>query len=101
MEALLKRLKLARVREIYRERIDQAAAEDWGYHQFLQRLLEEEVLARQANRLNRRKQQAGFPFEKGLELIQQKLGHASPSVTRRYIGITADEIEQVENNVVL
>ena len=34
-----------------------------------------------------------------LELIQAKLGHASPMVTRRYIGITADEIEDVENHI--
>ena len=34
-----------------------------------------------------------------LELIQAKLGHSSPAVTRRYIGITADEIEDVENQV--
>jgi len=34
-----------------------------------------------------------------LELIQAKLGHSSPGVTRRYIGITADEIENVENHV--
>jgi len=34
-----------------------------------------------------------------LELIQAKLGHASPGVTRRYIGISADEIEAVENQV--
>jgi len=34
-----------------------------------------------------------------LELIQKKLGHSSPSVTERYIGITADEIEAVENQV--
>jgi len=34
-----------------------------------------------------------------IELIQAKLGHASPSVTRRYIGITDDEIEDVEVKV--
>jgi integrase len=34
-----------------------------------------------------------------LELIQAKLGHSSPAVTRRYIGITADEIERVEDDV--
>ena len=39
--------------------------------------------------------QNGIP----LELIQQKLRHSAPSITRRYIGITADEIEQVENEV--
>jgi DNA replication protein DnaC len=70
MEALLKRLKLARVREIYLARIDQAAEEDWGYQQFLQSLLEEEVLARHANRLGRSKKQAAFPFEKGLDQFE-------------------------------
>jgi len=34
-----------------------------------------------------------------LELIQHKLGHSTPSITRRYIGITSDEIENVENHV--
>jgi len=34
-----------------------------------------------------------------IELIQAKLGHATPAVTRRYIGITDDEIENVENHV--
>jgi len=34
-----------------------------------------------------------------LELIQAKLGHSSPAVTRRYIGVTADEIERVEDDV--
>jgi len=34
-----------------------------------------------------------------IELIQAKLGHATPAVTRRYIGITGDEIENVEDRV--
>ena len=36
-----------------------------------------------------------------IELIQAKLGHASPSVTKRYIGITGDEINTVEEAVEL
>lgn len=36
-----------------------------------------------------------------IELIQAKLGHATPSVTRRYIGITGDEISNVEEAVEL
>jgi len=36
-----------------------------------------------------------------IELIQAKLGHASPSVTKRYIGITGDEINEVEQAVEL
>lgn len=36
-----------------------------------------------------------------LELIQAKLGHRSPSITRRYIGISQDEIAEIENRVEL
>jgi len=34
-----------------------------------------------------------------MELIMEKLGHNSPTVTKRYIGITDDEIEDVEDRV--
>lgn len=36
-----------------------------------------------------------------IELIQAKLGHRSPSVTKRYIGITDEEIGEIESRVEL
>lgn len=40
---------------------------------------------------------AGIP----IELIQAKFNHSSPAITARYIGITAEEIEKVEDQVCL
>lgn len=36
-----------------------------------------------------------------IKLIQAKLAHSAPSITRRYIGITQDEISDVEERVEL
>jgi len=38
----------------------------------------------------------GWQMGISTELLQEKLGHRSPEVTRRYIGITRDEIRDVE-----
>ncbi len=70
MDGMLKKLRLPRIREIYDQRIDQAAEEDWGYRQFLKHLLQEEVTNRHQNRLERRKNRAGFPFEKTLNQFE-------------------------------
>ena len=35
MDGMLKELRLPRIREIYDQRIDKAAEEDWGYRKFL------------------------------------------------------------------
>lgn len=36
-----------------------------------------------------------------IELIQEKLGHRSPAITRRYIGITQEEVSNIEEKVCL
>src|SRR6056297_3981847 len=70
MDGMLKELRLPRIREIYDQRIDKAAEEDWGYRKFLKHLLQEEVTNRHQNRLQRRKDKAGFPFEKTLNQFE-------------------------------
>lgn len=67
MDQMLSRLKLARIREVYREWIDRASREDMGYEEFLEGLLHEEIIARDEKRVRKRLKNAGFPFEKTLE----------------------------------
>lgn len=67
MEELLTQLKLARIREVYRNWIDRASKEDMSYADFLRGLLSEEICAREENQIKRRMKQAGFPFEKTIE----------------------------------
>ena len=40
---------------------------------------------------------AGVP----IELIQEKFAHSSPAITRRYIGITQQEVSDVEASICL
>lgn len=67
MEELLTQLKLARIREVYREWIDKASKEEMSYADFLHGLLSEEICAREENQIKRRMRQAAFPFEKTIE----------------------------------
>ena len=82
MEELLKQLKLARIREVYTEWIDKAANEEMGYADFLRGLLSEEVCAREENQINRRMQQASFPFSKTIEQFDFSL---RPELKRQVI----------------
>lgn len=67
MEELLTQLKLARIREVYRDWIDKASKEEMSYADFLHGLLSEEICAREENQIKRRMRQAAFPFEKTIE----------------------------------
>lgn len=67
MEQLLRKLKLARVREVYRDWIDRASKQEMSYAQFLEGLLTDEIVAREENQIHRRLRSASFPFEKTIE----------------------------------
>jgi len=54
MEDLLTQLKLARIREVYRDWIDKASKEEMSYSDFLHGLLSEEICAREENQIKRR-----------------------------------------------
>lgn len=73
MEELFIRLKLARLREVYRDWLDRAAREQMSYGDFLRGLLEEEVVSRDEKGLRRRMRLAGFPFEKTLDQFDFRL----------------------------
>src|SRR4029450_3257255 len=67
MHQMLTQLKLARIREIHQEGFDRAAETQMPYPDFLRGLLQEGLIAREANQLRRRLKDAGFPFEKTLD----------------------------------
>jgi DNA replication protein DnaC len=67
IEALLRRLNLARTRHIYAEIADRAEKEEWSYRDFLAFLLAEEVAHRQQTRLVRFTRKAHFPFFRTIE----------------------------------
>ncbi len=63
----LKTLSLHRIKESYRDEADKAAKAKLGYQDYLQRLLEIEVLSKIERSINRKMQIAGFPQIKRLE----------------------------------
>jgi len=88
MEELMTKLKLARIREVYRDWIDKASREEISYTDFLRGLLNEEVCAREENQLRRRMRQAAFPFEKTIEQFDFSL---RPELKRQVILNCLDE----------
>src|SRR5215469_14573452 len=67
LEQKLAALHLGRIRQIYPSWIEQAAASNLGYAEFLDQLLTEELLARQENQLRRKMKAAGFPYPATIE----------------------------------
>jgi DNA replication protein DnaC len=63
----LKTLSLHRIRDSYRQEAENAAKTKLGYQDYLQRLLEIEVLSKIERSINRKMQIAGFPKVKRLE----------------------------------
>jgi len=82
MEELLTQLKLAGIRDVYRDWIDRASREEMSYADFLRGLLSEEICARQENQTKRRLGQAHFPFEKTIEQFDFSL---RPELKRQVI----------------
>lgn len=67
MEQLLKRLGLPRIRQVFRERIEQCSREETSFLDFLGGLLEEEVAARDESHIRNLMRRANFPFDATLE----------------------------------
>ena len=63
----LKTLSLHSIRDSYRQEAENAAKTNLGYQDYLQRLLEIEVLSKIERSINRKMQIAGFPQVKRLE----------------------------------
>jgi len=70
LEQKLAALHLGRIRQIYPSWIEQAAASNLGYGEFLDQLLTEELLARQENQLRRKMKAAGFPYPATIEQVE-------------------------------
>jgi DNA replication protein DnaC len=67
IEQHLKVLSLHRISETYKEEAEKAAKAKLGYQDYLQRLLEIEVISKIERSINRKMQIAGFPQVKRLE----------------------------------
>jgi hypothetical protein len=67
IEQHLKTLSLHRINEIYRQEAENAAKPKIGYPDYLQRLLEIDVIRKIERSINRKMQIAGFPQIKELE----------------------------------
>lgn len=67
IEDLLRRLRLPRIRNIFRERLDQAIKEDLNLASLLGGLFEDEVTSREESQLRSRLRRADFPYSRTIE----------------------------------
>lgn len=67
LDALLAQLHLPHAAGVLPAWLDRAAREELGYADFLQGILEEELVARTAAATQRRLREAGFPFAASVE----------------------------------
>lgn len=67
IEGLLRRLRLPRIRSVFRERLDQAVRKDTGLVELLGGLLEDEVTSREESQLRSRVRKADFPYNRTIE----------------------------------
>src|SRR6266487_4159733 len=67
LDALLKRLHLANTRRTWRDLVQRAEQEEWGYRDYLTLLVSEEIAHRQQTRVARMVRRARFPFLKTID----------------------------------
>jgi len=79
----LKRLHLPTVSRLYVEYEEKATKEGWGYVEYLERLVLEEVAHRIQTRIHRAQRAAGFPFIKTIEEFDFAFQR---SIERRMLG---------------
>jgi DNA replication protein DnaC len=84
LEAGLRRLKLARIRQLAPEVCQAAKTQRWAPDEFLRTLVEAEIAARDESNLRARLKQAGFPVSKTLEQFQVQLSSV-PQPTFDYL----------------
>mgnify|MGYP001218836961 CR=1 FL=1 len=67
IENMLRRLRLPRIRQVFREKLQAAAVEGLSLADLLGNLLEDELSSREESQLRSRVRRAAFPFNKTLE----------------------------------
>lgn len=67
IENMLRRLRLPRIRQVFRDKLQAAAVEGISLADLLGNLLEDELSSREESQLRSRVRRAGFPFNKTLE----------------------------------